>query len=281
MVKQRCQSLRARGYSIAQIAKRLRLSKSTVHWHVHQIRLTDAQRENLRRQKRNLMVTVNARRRGKPMRILQFRRPLWSTDLVHLVAHLSFDGRVDRYGCCYYSRSHTQALHVTRLLEQLLDIKPSVRQRSNGIWIVSCYHVGLAAWLLRKENELLTVIRSRTDWQQQWLQALFDDEGHVYFSKHVKRVRASQRAPGILQHAQQFLRMVNIESWIDKRARAVEIRGRNNLFRFSKWINFSSGLAVNPARTNGLWSQPIEKRKLLDLALRSYKTTIALSQLGR
>lgn len=276
-LRRACRILRNRGRSIGQIAGQLGISESTVHWHVKDIQLTAAQQDRLRVEKRALMAEVNAKRRGKPLKPIVFRKPSWSRGLVHLVAHLSFDGRVDRYGCQYYSRSCQQVQHVSRELRGLLGVTPKVRRRPNGIWITSLYNVEVAAWLGRREEELLSAVRHHPAWQRQWLQALFDDEGHIHVTGSRRRLRASQDNPSILRHAQKFLEHLDISSRIDKQARAVEITGRRNLVRFSRLINFSPGISINEHRKNGLWTEPMEKRELLDIALQSYRSPIALS----
>jgi hypothetical protein len=195
---------------------------------------------------------------------------VWSVQLVHLIAHLTFDGRIDRYGCAYYSRSVHQAQHVGALLRQLFGVVPKLSQRPGGIWIVRYYHVGLAAWLLKKECALPTVMMRSPRWRRQWLRAFFDDEGHVFIGKNIRRVRASQKHVGTLKLAQHLLSNIGIASRVDQRAQAVEITGRNNLLQFQQQINFSEGLRINPLRANGRWKQPLEKRRLLELALTSY-----------
>lgn len=279
--KERCRVLRYQGYSIGQIAKMVGRSESTVHWHVRDIVLTTTQRLRLHDKWRAVMVKVNARRQGRPLKPVFFRTPIWSKELVHLVSHLAFDGRVDRYGCSYYSRSRSQALHVRRLLRRLLAITTRMRLRSNGVWVVSRYNVAIAAWLSQKEKELRAVIAHRTMWQQQWLKAFFDDEGHIHIHHGIRRVRASQDDPEVLRTAKECLSAFGIQSRIDRRARAVEITGRENLVEFQHRINFSAGLRVNANRKNGIWHHHIEKRRLLQLALDSYKASTALSQLGR
>ena len=272
--RRRCRALRYKGHSIGQIAKRLKLSESTVHWHVCDIHLTRAQRWQLRLQKRLLMAQVNAKRRGISIRPQVFRTPDWSPALVHLVAHLNFDGRIDRYGCHYYNRSFSQVVHVKRLLQDLLGIQAKLKRRNNGIWTVRFYNVEVAAWLGQKERELLTVVSQQGGWQPQWLQALFDDEGHVHVAGHTRRVRASQDDPKVLQRAHEFLRTLGIQSRIDQAAQAVEITGRDNLTLFRDRINFSPHIYINPARKNGLVKQLVEKRTMLAFALDSYKLAL-------
>jgi len=269
--KQRCRALRRHGYSIGQIAQRLSLSESTVHWHVRDIRLTAAQQARIRARWCQLMAKVNARRRGKPLKSVHFCKPRWSRELVHLIAHLSFDGRIDRYGCSYYNRAYTQATHVRRLLQRLLRVTPRMKHRENGVWVVSYYNVAVADWLGRRERELLPVVTGRVAWERRWLQALFDDEGHIHVADGIRRIRASQKELGVLRRAKRFLHELGIKSRIDLGARAVEITGRDNLVLFRKRINFSPGIWINHHRKNGLWSQPLEKRQLLVLALQSYR----------
>ena len=268
--KQRCRSLRRRGLSIGQIAKVVKRSESTVHWHVRDIRLTEAQRVRLRDQWRVVMAKVNARRQGQPLKPIDFRTPSWSKELVRLVAHLSFDGRIDRYGCYYYNRSYSQILHVKQRLYQLLGVNARMRLRENGVWVLSYYNVAVAAWLSEREHELLQVIAPRIQWQKEWLQAFFDDEGHIHINGGIRRVRASQKSPGLLQTARTFLESLGIQSRIDQQAGAVEITGRKNLLGFQRHVNFSPGIRVNANRRNGLQDHSLEKRKLLERALGSY-----------
>ena len=271
MTRVKCRMLRKRGHSIGQIARRLKLSKSTVHWHVRDIELTALQRNRLRCEKRRVMEQVNAKRRGRPLRRIAFLKPAWSQALVHLIAHFSFDGRLDRYGCSYYNRMHSQIVHMQQLMQRLLEVQPKIRQRESGIWVLSYYNVELATWLLQKERELLGQVRREASWQQEWLRAFFDDEGHVHMNGHgIRRVRASQDHPPILEFAQKCLASMGIGSRIDKNAKAIEITGREHLEIFSRKINFSDGIAVNENRKNGLWKQPVQKRHLLSLALGSY-----------
>lgn len=217
------------------------------------------------------MARVNAKRRGHSIRPIAFHTPGWSKDLVHLVAHLSFDGRVDRYGCSYYSRTYGQVVHVKRLLQQLLGVTPRTALRSNGIWVLSYYNVEVASWLSQKERQLLVAIRSRPQWQRQWLQAFFDDEGHIHVGNGVRRVRASQDDLRILLAAKRFLKTLEITSRIDQQAQAIEITGRENLTHFMDGISFAPGIRINAHRKNGLWAQNLEKRTLLTRALNSYR----------
>lgn len=271
MNKALCRQLRRRGLSIGHIAQRLSLSESTVHWHVKDLVLSGAQRAKLRREKREFMARVNARRRGKPLHPVAFRRPAWNKALVQLIAHLSFDGRIDRYGCHYYNNSQQQMARIHGLLRTLLGIEAAVRQRPTGIWRLSYYNVEVAHWLACREKELLAVLRRQLAWRQVWLKALFDDEGHVHYSKGRRRVRASQQDRKVLRYARNALQALNIDSRIDSQAQAVEITGRQNLQIFSQRIGFSPGIFINEHRQNGLRRQPIEKQALLELALASYR----------
>lgn len=276
MLQERSRTLRRQGYSIGQIARTLKVSKSSVYWHVHDIQLTPPQQAALKRQKHHLMIQVNAKRRGKPLRPLSFLKPLWSEELIHLVAHLSFDGHLDRYGACYYNRSYTQVAHVRSLMQRVLHVQPKLKQRVSGIWVMSIYNVELAAWLVRKEQQLLDVVQRHPTWQRQWLQAFFDDEGHVHVTKGIRRVRASQHRRPVLYLAKKLLETRGITSRCDHRAQAIEITGQRNLMTFHRDINFAPGLFINEHRKNGLWKQPLEKRQLLKHAINSYQFTTAL-----
>ncbi len=274
MLKQACLQLRAQGYSIGQIARRLSVSKSSVHWHVRKISLTLEQKEALRQRKQRIMAVVNGRRRGKALQPRPFLKPRWSQNLIHLVSHLAFDGRVDRYGCHYYSRNKQQVEHVQKLLKCLLQIEAKIYQRSNGIWTASYHNVETADWLSHREAELELVTSRSPRWRQTWLRAFFDDEGHVHFAGSIRRVRASQDRPEVLRIAREFLDGFHIASRIDMTAHAVEITGRENLERFHAMIGFSPGIQINPARRNGIWKTAIDKQELLSIALQSYLSVL-------
>ncbi len=278
--KYRCRALRARGCSVREIALKLGLSRSTVHWHVHDIRITEVQRTRLYKRWCQRMAEVNGLRRGRAIKKVHFLRPQWSARLVRLVSHFAFDGRVDRYGCFYYSRSIEQIEHVRALIEQLLGVTPHVKKRSGDMWMVCYRNVELAVWLMVREHELERKILKRREWQRQWLKALFDDEGHIHISGGRRRVRASQKDSAVLYLASRLLKEIGIQSRIDHRAQAVEITGRANLTAFRDQLGFSPGIRLNGRRKNGLWREDVEKRELLNLALASYRKT-ALSQLGR
>ncbi|MFH1656142.1 MAG: hypothetical protein ABH954_06015, partial [Candidatus Omnitrophota bacterium] len=58
---------------------------------------------------------------------------------------------------------------------------------------------------------------------------------------------------------------------INKTETDIEITGKTNLIKFRNEISFSSGIYMNPHRKNSIWKEKIEKRKILELALKSYK----------
>jgi DNA-binding CsgD family transcriptional regulator len=267
-------ALRRDGLSIGQIARRLQLAESTIHRYVGDIPLTRAQCRRLQQHWQRRMAQVNHLRRGIALKHIEFRRPRWSARLVHLVSHLSLDGRIDRYGCHYYNREKSAVSHVQTLLQRLLGVEAKVRRRVNGIYVASFFHVEVAAGLADRERELLNMVARHPLWQRVWLQALFDDEGHVHWVKGRRRVRASQKDPAILRTAQDYLRRQDIDSRIDTAARAVEITGRRSLTRFANRVGFSRGLHVNPARRNGHWKTAWEKQDLLRMALASYKPPV-------
>ena len=218
------------------------------------------------------MIRVNGQRRGiarsGPLKI----KPRWSAQLVHLIAHLMFDGRIDRWGCYYYNRSASQLEHVQRLLQQLYGVSPRIKWRSSGVGSVICYHVELAARLQSQAQTLSTHIATAPQgWRRPFLKAFFDDEGHIYFNGSKRRVRGTQKDPKRLSVIKRLLAKETIGSRLDIKASAVEISGRENLERFQERIDFSSGIRVNPARSNARWHQPLEKREILRLALASYR----------
>jgi len=125
--KQQIKSLRRAGRSLDDIAHQLGLSRSTVYWHIKDLPLTLDQQAVLHRRWQVTMAHVNAKRRGIARSGPLPSRPRWSEHLVHLVSHLMFDGRIDRWGGYYYNRSPSQLQHVVRLLKRLYGVTSRIK----------------------------------------------------------------------------------------------------------------------------------------------------------
>jgi len=88
--------------------------------------------------------------------------------------------------------------------------------------------------------------------------------------KNKRSIRGYQNDVAILSTVQRLLKNFEIEAKLQGRNEVV-ISGKKNLIKFRDEINFSKGVRVNPNRTNSLWKKNLEKRKLLDMAIASFK----------
>lgn len=269
----RCRGLRKAGYSFGEISSVTGLSKSTVHFHTQDIELSAIQIKNIEiRRKEKNKNRINPRK-GKCLAGREVITPKqWSSDLVHIVAHFMFDGRIDEDGCIYYSKDKYQIAHMQKLLRRIFRAKPKIQLRDNGVYGLVFYQVEMADYLKRRKEELLPYLNNGAPntHKKQFLRAFFDDEGCVFYKGHTRRVRGYQQSEVILKQIISLLNKFGVNSKIDKKAKGVEISGKKNLQRFAKEINFAPKIYINPNRKNGVWKEKISKRDILDLALRSY-----------
>ena len=70
---------------------------------------------------------------------------------------------------------------------------------------------------------------------------------------------------------QKLLKDFQIPSAIHK-PNEVVIMSKVNLEKFRKEINFSPGVFINGNRSNSIWKKSLEKRYLLDQAIKSFKS---------
>lgn len=136
-----------------------------------------------------------------------------------------------------------------------------------------CYHnVELSTMFKTRSQELrVTIINFPLEFQREFLRAFFDDEGCMDFRKqrNIRQVRGYQKDRSILILVQQLLTQFDIQSAL-KGKNEVVIRKKENLKKFQQEINFSPGVRINPNRTNSIWKKDLEKRVLLDMAIKSF-----------
>lgn len=88
--------------------------------------------------------------------------------------------------------------------------------------------------------------------------------------RNKRMIRGYQNDRQVLLLVKGLLSGFGIESTLQGRNEVV-ISGKENLVRFRDQINFSDGVRINPNRTNSIWKKNLEKRKLLDMAIESFK----------
>jgi hypothetical protein len=271
--KAQCIALRKRDHTLNEIVAITGRSKSSVYTHIHKIPLSAQKRAAISENSRQRALQVATARRGIARRP---HKPFtqWTPELVLLVGHLMFDGELKK-SCVYNNRSRALILRVRRLMRSVYDFAPHTHIDSqSGVQRISYHNVALAAFLKDKAEELMnTITLMPREHQREFIRAFFDDEGCMDFrvSNNLRRIRGYQNDEKVLILIRDLLKNFAITSKLRK-PNEVVISGKENLMTFQKGINFSKGVRLNPNRTNSLWKKDIEKRKLLDMAIKSFKT---------
>lgn len=270
----KCRNLRYSGYSLGEIISITNLPKTTIYGYIKDIILTPKQRKKIEEHRKTLCKNKPNPRKGKCLPGREILKPKsWSEDLIHIIAHFMFDGRIDNDGCIYYSINKHQIDHLKHLTHKVFGIKPILRQRNNGVYVLSFYNVELAYYIKNMKENLFRHFNNEASVKHKkvFLQAFFDDEGSIYYSGSIRRVRGHQKSFLLLQRVKKILEDFAIYSRINKNKTEIEITGRKNLLNFAREINFSPKIYINPLRKNGIWKTKIQKQKILKTAINSYK----------
>lgn len=267
-----CRKLRENGFTLGEIMKKVNLAKTTIYGHTRDIPISLATRERVYREATKRINEYNIReRRGKcvPGRIF-FKPSKWSHELVYVLAHLLFDGRITRRGFEYFNRNSSLYEGVREAIKNLFGINSKIFPRDYGVKQIRYYYVELGMYAQEKSSELLDYIltASRED-KRIFLRAFFDDEGSVHFKQRI--VRGFQHNVKILALVQKLLKDFGIDSRIDSTYYEIVISRKQNLINFKNELGFSKGIFINPERSNSVWKQKLEKREILDRALASYQ----------
>lgn len=266
--------LRMEGYSLGEISFATGVAKSTLYGHLEDISLNPEQIRGIEIRKRERNKNRANPRKGKCLPGREIIKPnSWSDDLVHIVAHFMFDGRVSDDCCIYYSKNKYQIDHMKHLLFKIFKAKAKIQPRDNGVYGLSFYHVEFANYIKNHKENLPNYLNNGAFKSKKkiFLKTFFDDEGCVSYKGDKRRVRGYQKSRLILEQIRDLLKNFGIESRINKEFTCIEISGQRNLKKFSKEINFSPRIYINPERKNGVWKERISKRKILDLLLKSYQ----------
>lgn len=271
--KQQCIKLREKDYTLNEIVEATGRSKTSVYFHIKNIGLSEEKKSVIVANSRKRALQNAVARRGKSKRAF-IPCTAWNSQLVLLFAHLLFDGEIRRVTCGYSNRSVALIRRVKRLFQKIYQFPPSkYLNEKTGVYSIRYHNVALAAYADQKARQMLDGIgHFPVAYQKEFLRAFFDDEGCMDFNKKLnkRRIRGYQNDRAVLALVQKLLRNIHVESRLQGKNEVV-ITGKENLKKFQREINFSKGVRLNPNRTNSIWKKDIEKRELLDMAIKSFK----------
>lgn len=270
--KQQCIELRQKDHTLNEIVRITGRSKTTVYFHIKDIDLSAEKRAAIRANSRRRAMQLARSRKGKSARSFK-PFDVWTPPMVLLVAHLMFDGEILCRRCVYNNRSQALISRVQKLMRRCYSYDPAVRKvTKSGVTTIAYHNVALSAYLLHKANGLLTEIPHLSlRCRKEFLRAFFDDEGCMDFNGTTRRIRGYQKDKKILVLVQRLLQDFHISAKLQGKNEIV-ITGKDGLRAFQNAINFSPGVCLNPKRTNSIWKQDIEKRTLLNQAIKSFKS---------
>lgn len=272
--KKQCIELRKKDKTLDEIVVITGRSKTSIWFHIKDIPLSERKRKeiNINSGKRGI-AAAEARRGVSAREYSSFDK--WNPKLVLLVAHLIFDGELSKTSCGYNNRSTALVSRVEKLFHTIYKFEPKRHYNEvTGVYRIHHHNVALANYLGNKSVELLATIHDLPkNYQKEFLRAFFDDEGCMDYrpKRNLRRVRGYQKDRRILILVQKLLNNFNIGSIICE-PNEVVITRKENLIKFQTEINFSKGVCPNPNRSNGLRKQEIEKREILDQAIKSFKS---------
>ncbi len=258
---------------MGEILNATNLPKTTVYGHIYDIPLSAKTKRKIKKEATTRLNNyIKKERKGKCLPGRNFLKPSqWSHELIFIISHFLFDGRIKHEGCEYYNRSDYLIEAVRTAVKNLLGLDSKIYKRKFGVKQIRYYNVELGIYAEEKAKELFKYIKTASLQEKKvFLRSFFDDEGSVYIYKNIRLVRGFQHNLLILKLIEKLLKDFNIESRIDEKYKEIIIGRKENLIRFREKINFSEGICINHHRKNSVWKQSLEKREILDKAINSY-----------
>jgi hypothetical protein len=244
--------------------------KTSVYQHIQNIELSKSRIKEIAKNARKRALVLSSARSGIALRPF---KPFdeWTPKLILLTSHLIFDGQISKL-CAYNNRSVSLISRFKKLMLLVYDFSPKIYINNvTGVYKICYNNVAMANFFKVKVERLLSEITELDKSnQREFLRAFFDDEGCMDFRGNKRRVRGYQKNKKILMIIKNLLKNFNIDSKLEGQNEVV-VSGKENLKKFQKEINFSKGVRINPNRTNSIWKKNLEKRKLLDMAIKSFK----------
>lgn len=269
--KQKCIELRKKDLTLNEIVELTGRSKTTVYFHIKGQNLSERKKRKISNDSRKKALALSSARKGIALRPFKpFTK--WTEETVLLTSHLAFDGEIGK-SCVYNNRSEALVGRFSDLMNVVYDFPPKrYLNELTGVTKISYNNVAMANFFLQKEKELISsIIFLSSNLQKEFIRAFFDDEGCMDVRKNRRSIRGYQKDKKILIIVKTVLWKLGIESKLQG-INEVVISGKENLKKFQAEINFSKGVRINPNRTNSIWKKNLEKRKLLDMAIKSFKT---------
>lgn len=271
---QRCVELRKKDYTLAEISRATGRPRASVFEYIRDIPLSDQKLKCIRDARAaQILEFIQKRRRKGAKAFKRFR--VWTVDTVFLVSHFLFDGEIRHGGCVYNNRSASLVNDVRARMKKISYIEPKLyANRITGVLSIRYFNVIFGEYIKDKSILLLNKIEQMPqDLQREFLRSFFDDEGCMDFNlaTNIRRVRGYQKNTKILDLVEKLLGNFNIDARV-VRPNEVVITGKENLLKFQKEINFSRGVRINGNRPNSIWKKHLEKRRILKMAIESYKT---------
>lgn len=273
--KEKCIALRKKDYSIIEIMEVTGRAKSSIRVHIKNIPLSEKRLKEINEASGKRIREFALARKGKSTRSF---KPFegWTKKTISLMAHLLFDGGIyPNSGCAYNNRSEALLKHVEVCMRVVYEFNPTWHTNPlTGVSRISYHNVALASYFKQKVRELLRDVHTLPiDLKREFVRAFFNDEGCIDYrpEKNRRSIRGYQKDIRILKIIKSLLADLDIASRIVF-PNEVVIVGKENLMRFEQEINFSSGVYMNGNRSNSRWKKHVEKRELLKLAIKSFKS---------
>ncbi len=270
--KEQCRELRKRDFTLPEIAHVTGKPKTSVYFHIKDIPLSTLKQKQIKEASGIRARKVASSRKGKSLRPYRtFTK--WTADYVLLTSHFLFDGELSK-SCVYNNRNLVLVERVEKLMRTLYDFAPATyKNPETEVERISYHNVALASFLKKKAIELVgDVDHFPLELQREFVRAFFDDEGCMDYrvKRNLRCIRGYQDDGRVLRAVQKCLAHFGIDADLKGRNEVV-IVGRENLLRFQQEINFSKGVRINGNRSNSLWKESLEKRILLDRAIKSFR----------
>lgn len=271
--KQRRIKLRKRDLTLGEMVKILKRPKTTIYFHVRQIPISTILKEKIAKIYREKAALAHPPKGVSILNRHCFDFGEWNREKVSLIAHAMFDGEIHlSRGVAYNNRSLVLINQFKRNMNLLYKHKPHLYiNKKTKVVRLSYYNVELGSLFKNKAIELTAkILNFPLEFKRTFLQSFFNDEGAIYFRGTIRRIKGYQYNDKILFIVQKLLKYFDIESMVDSRFHEITIGRRENLEKFAKEINFTPGLCVNGDRPNSIWKKSLEKREILNMALKSY-----------